>query len=105
MSAGHSIFLTLNNFALANRNLPAIIWCFARQTGWRTSKIDVSVLAVRYRALVFAAPQCFVAGTRPAEMPGSRFRWRAIARARRRHAGNSCVRSRGCPVTRFGFVF
>jgi hypothetical protein len=75
MSAGHAFFLTFNNFALANRNLPDIIWCFARQTGGRSSSIDVSVLAVRYRALVFAAPQCFVADTRPAEMPGSRFRW------------------------------
>src|ERR1035438_4520892 len=79
MSAGHAFFLTFNNSALANRNLPDIILCFARQTGWRSGSIDVSVLAVRYRALVFAAPQCFVAGTRPAEMPGSCFRWRAIS--------------------------
>src|SRR4029077_19959452 len=26
---------SLSNFALANRNLPAIIWCFVNRTGWR----------------------------------------------------------------------
>jgi hypothetical protein len=33
-----------SNLALANRDLPAIIWCFVSRTGWRaTSRIDVSV--------------------------------------------------------------
>ena len=32
-----------NNLALANRNLPAIIWCFVNRTRLAKSKIDVSV--------------------------------------------------------------
>jgi hypothetical protein len=58
------------NLALANCNLPAIIWCFARrnrlailpidmQQEVKCSRIDVSVSAVVYRAFVFAAPSVF----------------------------------------------
>src|SRR5260370_42229857 len=63
----------LSNLALANRNLPAIIWCFASRTRLASeqSRIDVSVSAVRYRALVFAAPQYFVAGNRLTECRGA----------------------------------
>ena len=40
--------------------------------GWRVrTKVEVSVLAVRYRAFVFAAPQCFVTGNRPMECRGA----------------------------------
>jgi hypothetical protein len=40
--------------------------------GWRvSSKVDVSVSAVRYRAFVFAAPQYFVAGNRPSKYKGA----------------------------------
>jgi hypothetical protein len=61
-----------SNFALANRNLPAIIWCFAGQTGWRVrSRIDVSVSAVRHHAFVFAAPPHFVAGIHPTQCRGA----------------------------------
>jgi hypothetical protein len=60
-----------NNLALANWYLPAIIWCFACRTRLASSKIDVSVSAVRYRALVFAAPRYFVAGNRPTEFRGA----------------------------------
>jgi hypothetical protein len=37
----------------------------------RLRKTDVSVPAVRHRALVFAAPQHFVAGNRPTECKGA----------------------------------
>jgi hypothetical protein len=40
--------------------------------GWRVrTKVEVPVLAVRYRAFVFAAPQCFVTGNRPMECRGA----------------------------------
>ncbi len=32
-----------SNLALANRNLPAIIWCFVSRTRLASSRIDVSV--------------------------------------------------------------
>ncbi len=71
MSPGHAIFHADCNFALANSDLPAIIWCFASRISLAISKIDVSVPAVRYRALVFAAPQYFVAGYCPPKCRGA----------------------------------
>jgi hypothetical protein len=71
MSPGHTIFHADCNFALANSDLPAIIWCFASRISLAISKIDVSVPAVRYRALVFAAPRYFVAGNRSTEYRGA----------------------------------
>ena len=63
---------TVNNFALANRNLPAIIWCFVNRIRLAmSSRIDVSVPAVGYRAFVFAASRHFVAGNRSTECRGA----------------------------------
>src|ERR1035437_6542643 len=79
------------NFALANGNLPAIIFCSSSVPGWRVgsridvavsatssvpgwrvgSRIDVAVSAVGYRAFVFAAPPYFVAGNRSTESRGA----------------------------------
>src|ERR1019366_3808659 len=60
------------NFALANCNLPVIIFCLSAGLGWRVrSRIDVAVAAVRYRAFVFAAPPYFVAGNRSTESRGA----------------------------------
>jgi len=38
-----------------------IIWCFVNRILLASSRIDVSVLAVRHRAFVFASPQYSVA--------------------------------------------
>jgi len=38
-----------------------IIWCFANRILLASNRIDVSVLAVRHRAFVLAAPEYFVA--------------------------------------------
>jgi hypothetical protein len=60
------------NFALANQNLPAIIWCFANRSRLASAyQVDVSVLAVEYRAFNFAAPQYFVARKRSTEYRGA----------------------------------
>jgi len=86
MSPGHVGFpFILRNFALANWNLPAIIFCSSPGHGWRVrNRIDVSVLAVGNRAFVFAASPYFVAGNLFDEMQGSRFCWCGSARARQR---------------------
>ena len=55
--------LVPSNFDLANRNLPGIIGRFARRTRLASrSRIDVSGSAVRYHAVVLAAPRYFGAG-------------------------------------------
>ncbi len=60
------------NFPLAKCNLPVMIFCLSAGIGWRVhSRIDVSVLAARYHALVFAAPPDFVAGNRSTEFRGA----------------------------------
>jgi len=58
--------------ALANRKLPAIIWCFVNRIRLAmSSRIDVSVSAVGYRAFVFAASRHFVAGNRSTKCGGA----------------------------------
>jgi hypothetical protein len=87
--------LLLRNFSLANRNLPAIIWCFASRTRLASSRIDVSVSAVRNRAFVFAAPQQSVAGKPSTECRGA-VCVGVVSSARGDASENSCARSRGC---------
>src|SRR5450759_4422652 len=98
---GHVRFqLVLSNFPLANRNLPAILFCSSPGPGWRVrSRVDVSVSAVRYRAFVFAAPRYFVAGNRPPECRGA-VSVGAVSPARTATPARILtVPSRGCPVS------
>jgi hypothetical protein len=67
--------LLFSNLALANRNLPDIIWCFVDRTRLASSRIDVSVQQcdIAPSSSFFAAPQQFVAGKPSTECRGAVF--------------------------------
>jgi hypothetical protein len=68
--AGHVRFQQLSSCQLES----SCYYLVLRQpdpVGEYVQKVEVSVLAVRYRAFVFAAPQCFVTGNRPMECRGA----------------------------------
>ena len=71
------------NFALANGKVPDIIWCSSAVGLTTKQKVDVFCAAVRYRAIVFAAPLCFVSGLCPAKCGEPFLLWRWILPAPR----------------------
>ena len=67
---------SLSNFALANRNLPAIIWCFVNRTGWRVTRSEQAGLTFPCQQWDIAPSfsrllRHFVAGNRSTECRGA----------------------------------